>query len=172
LGSATKSAHVCGKLPLLTRSGQVFTRLYKHAPHAGEVALNLERLYDDPEFENSVQHWEREGHDYSKGIRRYGGNQHEVILTVAEVRHEEIYALGGNAGELWRDIHVLGASPGDDRTNAQVLEDAGLPTRRWIYDASVRTVYANFLRRGLGVVNPHFAAENAEGVAPSDPWKV
>ena len=128
--------------------------IFQHKPRNGEVVLNLERLYRHPEFWPSVRHWEGEGSNFTSGIRRFTGLQREVILTVDQVPHEEIYAFGSNAAfdlekGMFEDVLLLGDSPLNAEELNAAFSAAGLPLKRWVYGDSVPRIYANWIRRVL-----------------------
>jgi hypothetical protein len=128
--------------------------IFEHTPTPSEVVLNLEQLYEHPQFWPSVRHWEDQGSNLSGGIRRYAGLQHEVILTVEEVPHEEIHAFGSNAAfELEKgvseDVLLIGDSPLSAEELTKAFAEAELPLKRWVYGDSVPRIYSNWIRRVL-----------------------
>jgi len=76
--------------------------IFRHSPSDGEVVLNLERLYDHPEFIKSVDGWQKDGLNVSAGIGKFRNTQHEVIMRVNRVPHDEIFAFGSNASQTSR----------------------------------------------------------------------
>ena len=128
--------------------------IFKHLPRAGEVVLNLERLYRHDQFWSSVEHWEAKGLNVSAGIRKYASSQHEVIMTVDKVLHEEIYAFGSNSAAdiknaVAEGVTFVGSTALDLVEITRVFSEFGVPTKKWVYGDQAQRVYANWLRRVL-----------------------
>lgn len=132
--------------------------IFAHQPAAGEVVLNLERLIAHPEFQPSVEHWKALGLNVSMGIERWGNSQHEIVLLVDQVPHEEIYAFGSNsatsviAGTL--GTTVIGTTALTANEVTKTFEEYGVPTKRWIFDEGVERIYRNWIENVLRSVLP------------------
>jgi hypothetical protein len=138
--------------------------IFKHAPKAGEVVLNLVRLYEHPEFWKSVDHWDAQGLNLSKGIKRYHNSQYEVVMNVDQVLHDEIFAFGGNSaiefakGEV-EGVSFIGGADLDPENVKTSLAEAGVPVKRWVFGESVPRIYMNFIRRSLKRLDAKFSRQ-------------
>lgn len=94
-----------GGPPGLPHPGVIFRRM----PKKDEVVLNLHRLFEHDEFEKSLKLWEAKGLNLSRGLRKYGSLQREVIMDVKQVPHAEIFAFGSDAAEMHAAGDVEGA---------------------------------------------------------------
>lgn len=118
--------------------------IFKHVPTPSEVVLNLENLYCHEGFWPSVDHWTSQGVDFSSGIRNFRGSQHEVILTVDAVPHNEIYAFGGDAtlqfqGDGVGGLPKIGEADPDPTVVEQNFSQFGLAPRRWVIPGFTQT---------------------------------
>jgi hypothetical protein len=109
--------------------------VFKHLPRAGEVVLNLERLYQHDQFWPSVEHWRAKGLNVSSGIRKYANSQREVIMTVDKVLHEEIYAFGSNSAAdiknaVAEGVTFIGSTAFDLVEITRVFSEFGVPTKK------------------------------------------
>lgn len=140
--------------PPTAQKGQPYNPgvIFKHEPTPSEVVLNLEHLYCHEAFWPSVNHWASQGIDFSKGIHKHRGNQHEVILTVDAVPHNEIYAFGGDATLQFQTdgvggLPMIGEADPDANIVEQNFSQVGLSPRRWIKDKSVWQVYKSWIEK-------------------------
>ena len=128
--------------------------IFRHQPKQNEIVLNLERLMTHEQFWPSVEYWEDKGVKFTGGIRKWASTQHEVILSVNKVPHEEFYALGSNAAKSIlcgnnSDITFIGNTQSTVEEISQEFADAGQPTRRWIFDDSALRAYKRWIERTL-----------------------
>ena len=129
--------------------------IFRHQPKPNEVILNLSRLMTHEKFWPSVEYWETEGSDFGKGLRKWAATQHEVILKVASVPHNEFYALGSNAaqsvlgGAVGDGVKIIGDTPLTVNEISSAFTDAGLATKKWIFDESAKRAYENWVKRVL-----------------------
>ncbi len=137
--------------------------IFKHVPTPSEVVLNLENLYSHEAFWPSVDHWTSQGVDLSSGIRKFRGSQHEVILTVDAVPHNEIYAFGDDAtlqfqGDGVGGLPMIGEADPDPTVVEQNFSQFGLAPRRWVKGEGVWRVYTNWIekadRKMLALLGP------------------
>jgi hypothetical protein len=125
--------------------------IFKRSPRPSEIVLNLGRLFEHERFWPSVEHWEGLGLNVSKGLRRYA-NQREVILTVDEVPHDQIFAFGSNAAQTWVDgavqgVSFVGQTKLDFAEITRLFNDFDIPTQRWVFEDRAMHVYAEWLKR-------------------------
>jgi hypothetical protein len=136
--------------------------IFKHQPKAGEVVLNMVRLYEHPEFMKSVEHWKAQGLDVSKGIERYHGSQSEIIMEVDQVLHDEIFAFGSNSamgiakGEM-EGVRPIGKIDLDPEHVRKSFAEAGLPVKKWVFGESVPRIYMNFIHKALKRLDAKFS---------------
>lgn len=128
--------------------------IFAHEPAAGEVVLNLERLIAHPQFWPSVEHWKTLGLNVSSGIERWGNTQHEIVLMVDQVPHDEIYAFGSNSATSAIDgalgTTVIGTTALTPEEVTRTFDDFGVPTKRWIFGEGVERIYRNWIQTVLG----------------------
>lgn len=60
-----------------------------------EVIINLDALYNDPEFVNTCEANKDKIINYHEGIGRYGNYENEIILDVKELQLKQLWAYGG-----------------------------------------------------------------------------
>lgn len=135
--------------------------IFRHRPHSDEVVLNLERLHGHEAFEACVAYWEGEGANFQSGIRRYGNSQAEVVMSVDRVRHDEIYAFGSNAAEVWKADGVGGLPMlGETMLTPKEIESSaaavGASPKRWLTGEGTRNAYINFIHTSLGRLEARF----------------
>lgn len=128
--------------------------IFRHQPKPGEVVLNLERLMNDERFWPSVEHWKSQGADFSKGLEKYRSTQHEVILTIDSVPHDEFHALGSNAAQSILEgefvgIPIIGETASSVGEIERNFADAGLPTRKWLFGESAERAYCRWVEKTL-----------------------
>lgn len=127
--------------------------IFRHKPQKMEVILNLNRLFKHEAFWPSVEHWRNGGLDVSRGLGSYGTRQYEVILTVDQIPHEEIYAFGSNSAQGILDattngMTLLGATPLTiEEITAAFAAAADLQTKRWLTGELAERVYLNWLAK-------------------------
>jgi len=145
--------------------------IFKHSPSDREVVLNLDRLYDHPEFIRSVDSWQEDGLNVSGGIKKFLNTQHEVIMSVERVPHDEIFAFGSNAsadvarGDIG-GLPLIGGALRDPTQVEKSFSDAGLPLHKWVFDESVRRIYMNWIHRVGQRVNARFTAASILDIRP------
>ncbi|MBY5336083.1 hypothetical protein HFO99_19445 [Rhizobium leguminosarum] len=64
-------------------------------PPAGSVVANLERLYDEPEFQKAVALYGQEIEYFYNGAGKYGNTQKEVVLELGSLSSASICSYGG-----------------------------------------------------------------------------
>jgi hypothetical protein len=133
--------------------------IFRHQPKQDEVVLNLERLMQHERFWPSIERWEAQGVDFGKGVRKWATTQHEVILTVETVPHQEFYALGSNAAQSilegsMGEVEIIGETMRSAEEVSQAFAEAGLPTKRWLFDDSARRAYERWVQRILDRLDP------------------
>lgn len=134
--------------------------IFKRSPQPKEVVLNLPRLFEHERFWPSVEHWEQLGLNVGKGLRKFP-DQREVILTVDEVPHNQVYAFGSNSAQTWVDGNVTGVTfvgqtklDADEITN--VFREFDIPTKRWVFEDRAQYVYNEWLKRVMKRLNIRF----------------
>lgn len=60
-----------------------------------EVIINLDELYNDPEFVNACEENKDKITNYNEGIGRYGNCENEIILEVKQLHLNQLWAYGG-----------------------------------------------------------------------------
>lgn len=132
--------------------------IFAHRPLAGEVVLNLERLIAHPQFQPSVKYWKALGLNVASGIERWGNTQHEVVLLVDHVTHDEIHAFGSNSAtsaiEQALGTTVIGTTALSSEDVARTFEGFGVLTKRWIFGEGVEHIYRNWIDKVLGRLRP------------------
>jgi hypothetical protein len=68
--------------------------IFKHVPSPSEVWVNLSELVNAPAFQEALQG------GYFPAIRSWMTRESEVVLEVAHVTPEDVYAWGGFAGNV------------------------------------------------------------------------
>jgi hypothetical protein len=110
--------------------------IFKHVPTPSEVRVNLSGLVNAPSFQKALQ-WK-----YFPAIRYWMTKESEVILEVTHVTPEDVYALGGFAGnvdQLREAAEAEGLSPEEiDRLETQLNRAAG--QERWLSEGGSRAL--------------------------------
>ncbi len=139
-----------GGPPLDQRPGVIF----KHRPQLGQVILNLDRLYQHPEFWKSAEHWESTGINLQKGIRKYANIQREVVMLLDKVPHDEIFAFGGDsaptiaAGNM-DGATIIGSGSVEPDAVRNAFSDAGAPVHKWVTGEGVQNIYRGWVDNAL-----------------------
>ena len=128
--------------------------IFRHQPTQNEVVLNLKRLMEHELFWPSVEYWEIQGVKFNEGIRKWASTQHEVILSIEKVPHEEFYALGSNAAKSILDrntsaVKLIGETQSTAEEISKEFANAGQPTKRWIFDDSALRAYQRWVESTL-----------------------
>jgi hypothetical protein len=69
--------------------------IFKINPGAGNVVLNLSRLYKDEDFQKALSENKRKITGFELGIGKYGNTQEEVVIENGSVQLDSMHAWGG-----------------------------------------------------------------------------
>ncbi|KYG22522.1 hypothetical protein SE92_21790 [Bradyrhizobium sp. AT1] len=98
--------------------------IFARKPAADDIVLNLNTVYDDRDFMETVRATaERLGKEF-RGINRWQGAQEEVVLKETTIDHDEIVSLGAFR-QLSDVVPLIGPSgpgaPSDDQIFKQLV---------------------------------------------------
>ncbi len=98
--------------------------IFRHVPVAGEVILNIIRLWQDDAFVNAADSYRRRGGAEAGAIFHFRGDrdQYEVILR-APLRKDEIYRLGRST-TIDSLYEAMGAESGEAKAAVDALLQA------------------------------------------------
>lgn len=69
--------------------------IFRISPEAGNVVLNLARLYNDEGFQKALSEHKGEIADFELGIGKYKNTQEEVVIENGSVQLDSMHAWGG-----------------------------------------------------------------------------
>lgn len=74
-------------------------------PPNESVVANLERLYDDPGFQQALSIYGPQVDYFYNGAGKYSGSQKEVVLELDSLSSAHVYSYGGYSGSLESLLH-------------------------------------------------------------------
>ena len=108
--------------------------VFKHIPVSTEVIVNIQAMWEDPEFHNCLKSHKQDGIKFHRALEHFspqGENQHEVVLSVDGLNLSEIVGLSGRSSfegicqlagavtedekdKLWQDCLSINHQPDSD----------------------------------------------------------
>jgi len=120
-------------------------------PAPENIILNLDRLYREQEFQDSVKHHRAAISGISDGILKYGKSQAEVVLRIESLDAATVFAMGGyssNRETLARLMFQRDPTPEDLAWFDYHLKKSGAQMGPWWLDGEP-------LNRVLARLQPH-----------------
>ncbi|WP_406240132.1 hypothetical protein ACF3NX_14500 (plasmid) [Acetobacter orientalis] len=115
-------------------------------PPTGSVVANLERLYNEPEFQEAVALYGPKIPHFYNGAGKYGNDQREVLLDLDSLSSTSIYSYGGYSSPV--DSLIAGfkemydCEPNEEEI-AQIVQKANQPW--WLSETGTKNVITRVL---------------------------
>lgn len=110
-------------------------------PYAGTVVANLERLYNEPEFQKAVASYGHEIDYFYNGAGKYGNTQKEVVLELGSLSSASVYSYGGYSSPvvgLIVEFRKMYERDPDQQELDQIVTKADQPW--WLSEVGTRNV--------------------------------
>lgn len=141
VSSWTSSLEIAQRFRECDRDRTKVLMIFRRQPVEGDVILDLNAVYADPDFMVTVRAVSaRLGRSY-KGIERWRGTQQEVVLRETVIANDEIVSLGAFR-DLTNVVPNIGERDPAAPSDAQILKEltGKLPTEHfWSSRASAAT---------------------------------
>jgi hypothetical protein len=124
-----------------------FGFILQHEPRPDEVILNLETLWVDMEYQQSLSSAGLTR--YAEGIRRYENSQREVVLELSRFSLREIWSWGGYSSSVEDLAKLINGAPATkeqiERLRA-VFDEHSIPIgARWTSPSGARNITRRIL---------------------------
>lgn len=121
ISSWTSSEDVAKRFRESDQNRNKVLMIFARSPAPDDVILNMEILYGDPDFLETVRDTRaRIGRPFS-GIERWQGTQKEVVLRETAIANDEIISLGAFR-QLSDVVPMIGTRHPDAETDAQIFK--------------------------------------------------